>query len=181
MYETDEQIYSRFLAEHNENDLRILLERHKESLILFLYGIVHNMEDAEELMLDAFAEAAAGNAFAGKSTFRTWLFSIGKKMALMHLRKQRRALGFDDTEIRSEDTPELKILQEDRSRQLYQALGKLNDEYRQMLILLYFEEMSYEEAGRVMGKNRKQAYNLAERGKKALKAELERVGFDYEK
>ena len=43
---------------------------------------------------------------------------------------------------------------------------------------MYFEEMSYEEIERVLGKNRKQIYNLAERGRKALKDELERMGFD---
>ena len=71
MIETDELIYRRFLAEHQEDDFRVLLERHREGLVLFLYGYVHSMEDAEDLMLDAFAEAAAGAHFSGKSTFRT--------------------------------------------------------------------------------------------------------------
>ena len=79
MHETDELIYSRYLAEHSDDDFRILLERHRESLMLFLMSFVHNMEDAEELMLDAYAEVAAGTSFSGKSSFKTWLFSIGKK------------------------------------------------------------------------------------------------------
>lgn len=54
----------------------------------------------------------------------------------------------------------------------------LKAEYRQILILLYFEDMSYEEIERIMGKNRKQIYNLAERGRRALREELERKGFD---
>ena len=87
--ESDEQIYSRYLAHRSEGDFRILLERHRESLTLFLYSFVRNMEDAEELSLDAYAEAAAGANYAGKSTFKTWLFSIGKNLALMHLRKRR--------------------------------------------------------------------------------------------
>jgi len=48
-----------------------------------------------------------------------------------------------------------------------------------VLYLIYFEEMSTEDASQVMGKTRKQIYNLTERGKKALRAELERTGFDY--
>ena len=69
MIETDEILYSRFLAERSEDAFRILLERHRESLMLFLLSYVHNMEDAEELMLDAYAEAAAGAGFSGKSSF----------------------------------------------------------------------------------------------------------------
>ena len=58
--DNDEVIYSRFLKERNEEDLRILLIRHKDPLLFFLYGYVHNMKDAEELMIDSFAEVAAG-------------------------------------------------------------------------------------------------------------------------
>ena len=179
MIESDELIYRRYLAEHNDDDFRVLVERHKESLMLFLYNFVHNMEDAEELMLDAYAEAAAGANYSGKSTFRTWLFSIGKNMALMRLRKQRLTaeVPFEQTDVIAAP-PELNILHEERNRELYEALGHLREEYRQILILLYFEDMSHEEVERIMGKNRKQVYNLAERGRAALREQLERMGFD---
>jgi RNA polymerase sigma-70 factor (ECF subfamily) len=59
------------------------------------------------------------------------------------------------------------------------ALKQLNSDYRQILILLYFEQMSHEEAGKVMGKNRRQIYHLAERSRAALKEKLERMGFAY--
>ena len=42
-----------------------------------------------------------------------------------------------------------------------------------------FEDMDAEEAAKAMGKTKKQVYNLTERGKKALRAELERMGFEY--
>ena len=180
MHETDEQIYSRFLAEGCEDDLRILLERHRDGLMLFLFSCVHNMEDAEELMLDAFAEAAAGAGFSGRSSFKTWLFSIGKKLAFMRLRKTRFTYSLEDKMIREPDCfPELNILTAERNQQLYQALGQLKEEYRQILILMYFEEMSHEEIGKVMGKTKRQTYHLAERGRAALREKLERMGFDY--
>ena len=180
MIENDELIYSRYLAEHNEADFRVLLERHKESLMLFLYNFVHNMEDAEELMLDAYAEAAAGADYSGKSSFKTWLFSIGKNLALMRLRKQRftAEVPFEQTD-ETAAPPELNILQEERNRQLYIVLRGLKEEYRQILLLLYFEDMSHEEAGKVMGKTKRQTYHLAERGRSALRERLERMGFDY--
>ena len=48
--ETDEVLYKRFLDQRREEDLAILLDRHKDGLILFLNGYVHNLDDAEELM-----------------------------------------------------------------------------------------------------------------------------------
>ena len=179
---SDEQLYDRFLAEGDENDLGALLERHGERLTLFLYGYVHSWEDAEELMLDAFAVTAAGSSpFSGRSSYKTWLFSIGKKLALTFLRKNRiRPERLDDTMAAPGPMPELAALREERNRQLYNALLRLRPEYRQALVLLYFEGMGCEDAGRVMGKTKRQMYHLVERGRQALRETLERMGFDYE-
>lgn len=187
MSEKDEIIYRRFLMERSESDLRILLERYRESLILFLLGYVGNEADAEELMMDAYAVIASGTAsFSGRSSFKTWLFGIARNRARMFLRKQR---GFffslDDTHEKTQEedaeqnTPELVLLREDQNRQLYLALKTLPAAYRQVLYLVYFEDMPPDEAALVMGKNKKQIYNLLERGRKALKEALERMGFDY--
>ncbi len=180
MNESDEIIYSRYIREGREEDLKILLERHREKLALFLYGITGSMEDAEELMLDSFAAAAAGiPPFRGRSSFRTWLFSIGRNQALMYLRKRREPeLPLDEALAGSSDVPELEILRSESSRQLQQALSMINPEYRQALTLIYFEDMSYEDAGTVMKRSRRQMYHLIERGKVSLRETLERMGAD---
>ena len=185
MHETDEIIYRRFLKYRNADDLRMLFEKHRESLILFLIGYVGNVDDAEELMMDAFAVAASGTAsFSGKSSFKTWLFGIARNQAGTYLRKQKFIFSVPDETgseniLKTEDTPELTVLQEEEKRQLYQAIETLPEDYRQVLYLLYFEQMSREEACMVMKKTKKQLYNLAERGRKALRDALERMGFDY--
>ncbi|MBR6312930.1 MAG: RNA polymerase sigma factor [Oscillospiraceae bacterium] len=181
MQETDEIIYSRFLRKQSEDDLRLLLERHRESLTLFLNGIVQNMEDAEELMLDAFAVVVSGTSrFGGKSSFRTWLFGIGRKLALSRIRKRRPGSELQEYPAEAGASEgELDLLREERNKSLYQAMSRLNEDYRQILYLLYFEDMSHEEAARVMGKSVRQTYNLAHRGRQALRDNLERMGFEY--
>ncbi len=181
MHEKDELVYRRFLKERGENDLRLLLERHKESLMLFLLGYVHSMEDAEELMMDAFAVVASGtSAFSERSSFRTWLFGIARNQARMLLRKKRGFSASLDEEGHTQeaDTPELALLRQEKNRELYLALEALPEDYRQALYLLYFEDMDAEEAAHVMGKTKKQIYNLTQRGKNALREVLERMGFD---
>ncbi len=174
MNETDELLYARYLREGGDADLRVLLERYRERLTLFLFGYVHNMEDAEELMLDAFAAAASGTArFSGKSSFKTWLFSIGRNLALRRLRSRRRTEPLEEQAAVAEQTPETELLRQEKRRRLYEALEKLNPDYRQVLWLLYFEELGSEEIARVTGKSRKQVYNCAARGKAALRELLE--------
>jgi RNA polymerase sigma-70 factor (ECF subfamily) len=187
MNETDEKLYKRFLKEGNSDDLRVLLEKYNESLTLFIYGYVHDMEDAEELMLDTFAVAASVTShFGGRSSFKTWLFGIGRNLALKHLRKHsiKAAALQDDVASSKADPsqdPDLNILRKERNANLYRALNQLNPDYRQALYLIYFEEMDHDEASRVMGKTKKQFYNLVTRGKASLKSILERMGEDYEK
>ena len=180
--EKDETLYLRFLAERDEEALRILLERHRSGLTFFLYGMVRNMEDAEDLMIDAFAEAAARQTWSpAGSSFKTWLFAVGRKKALMHLRKHRVTilpLEEDLTDLTAA-MPDLELLREGQDRQLYQAIRRLPPDYGQALTLLYFEQMSHEEAAKVMGKTRKQMYHLANRGRERLRDVLKEMGFDY--
>jgi RNA polymerase sigma-70 factor (ECF subfamily) len=82
MHETDEQVYNRYLNERDEKDILILYERYKESLLLFIKGIVHNIDDAEELLIDTFAQIVAGpTLFSERSSFKTWLFSVGRNLS----------------------------------------------------------------------------------------------------
>lgn len=187
MHEKDELVYRRFLTERSENDLRILLERYRESLILFLLGYVGSEADAEELMMDTFAVIVSGtSAFSGRSSFKTWLFGIARNQARMFLRKKK-GLFFSLEDMRKKtqakdteaNTPELDLLLQEQNRELYLALERLPADYRQTLYLLYFEDMNPDEAAFVMGKTKKQIYNLTERGRKGLKETLERMGFDY--
>ena len=70
------------------------------------------------------------------------------------------------------------IFKEERYAALYRALEQLSPDYRQALYLIYFEDMDNESAAKVMGRSRKQFYNLTSRGKAALKGILERMGFE---
>lgn len=133
-------------------------------------------------MLDAFAEVAAGPAvFSGRSSFKTWLFSVGKHLALKRLRRQRRELSLEELqETDRSPQPETALLREERDRQLYAALERIAPEYREVLLLQYMEDMAPAEVARVTGRRVKQVYNLIDRGKLALRSELERMGFTYE-
>ena len=178
MREADEVIYRRFLAGRSEEDLRLLFDRYKEHLTLFLQGFVGNGEDAEDLMMDTFAVIASGTrSFSGKSSFKTWLFAIGRNQARRFLRKRSREKAAGEGGLfRKEETPESSLLLREENRELYQALETLPDEYRQALYLLYFERMNQDEACAVMGKTKGQMYNLVKRGRKALREALERMG-----
>lgn len=179
---TDEILYARFLQGDNKA-LEELIGIHKESLTLFLYSFIKNMSEAENMMIDVFAQlVVSGVKFKGNSTFKTYLFSIGRNEACRYLKKNKRYLPLENIEnsvLDDKSFSEMNLLKEERNRNLYNAISALSSDYRQVLILLYFEEMSYRGAAEVMKKNEKQITNLAYRAKKALKEKLNSRGFVY--
>ena len=69
---------------------------------------------------------------------------------------------------------------EERKGTVLNAMKKLRPEYRQVLWLVYFEDLSNGETSAVMKKSPRQIRNLLYRAKQSLKVELEKEGFTYE-
>ena len=59
-------------------------------------------------------------------------------------------------------------------------MEKLNNEYRQVLYLTYFEDFSNTETAKIMGKSERQIRNLLYRSKESLRKIIEREGYKYE-
>jgi len=189
MPETDGQLYLKFCRDDDPEAFRILYEKYRESLMLFINGIVGNMDDAEELMMDTFAVLYSKTARyrdREESGFKTWLYAVAKNRAKMFLRKHRTLfpLNEDETSEKLEEagdtTPESLIIGSEQNRKLYSALETLDPDTRQVLYLIYFEDMKPADVSRVMKKNVKQIYNLAARGRASLKEVLERMGYIWD-
>jgi DNA-directed RNA polymerase specialized sigma24 family protein len=63
---------------------------------------------------------------------------------------------------------------------LHQALSALKREYREVLLLRYFDGLSPERIAVITRRGKKQVYNLLTRGKAALKTQLTQMGYTYE-
>lgn len=181
----DEELYARYLKTNNTDDLKVLFLRYKEELMFFVYGFLGNQDDSEDVMMDAFAVVASGTSrFSGKSSFKTWLFSIGRNIALKSLRKRSYcSVGIEDEEktvgeVPDSEMPESRCLENERNRILYKALAGINPIYKQVLHLTFFEDMTNDEVAVVMNKSKKQVYNLIARGKVSLRDMLIEMGYD---
>jgi len=123
-------------------------------------------------------------SFYENSSFKTYLFKIGRNKAFDYLRKLKRtmAIPFHNAanEISDVISIENNILKNDQQKHLNKCLENIRQEYREVLHLLYFEKMSYDAASIIMRKSKKQIENLAYRAKQTLKTTLEKKGFVYE-
>ena len=176
--------YRRFL-EGDDDGIVEIIKDHKDGLMLYLNSFVQNIHLAEDLTEDTFVKLIARRPrFSGKSTFKTWLYSIGRNVALDHLRKNAKmpTVSTEETMALIADEADVvhNYLRTERKLQVHKALMQLNKEYRQVLYLVYFEDFQNAQVASILRKSRKQIENLVYRAKQSLKSELEKEGFVYE-
>lgn len=171
--------YRRFL-EGDENGLKEIVEMYGNNLILFINGYVKNITLAEDIMEDTFMELIVHkHIFRGESSFKTYLFKIGRNKALNAIKKNKVLISLE-TDVEDIAKIEEVVIQNEKNRHIRDAMKRINEMYAQVIHLLYFENMSYQEIGKVLKKNNKQVKNLAYRARNSLKEVLEKEGFSYE-
>ena len=105
---------------------------------------------------------------------------IGRSRALNYIKHRKKFAQADISE--NEDlpdeapSPEDTVLCDERKREINSAIADLSEDMRIAVHLVYFEELSYEEAAKVMNKNAKQIDNLLYRAKNTLRAALGEKG-----
>ena len=182
---TGEELYRRFI-DGDGGAFDELVSLYENELSSFIFSIVRDYHEAKHLTIETFAQLAVSSGkFAGKSSLKTYLFAIGKNLTMRHMKKRGREqhIPLEDaieTLVCEGETPHDFIEREEKVRLVHEAMRDLKDEYRVVLLLLYFEDMSYIDAARVMNKSVKQISDLAYRAKATLKKKLENENrFDY--
>ncbi len=172
-----ESSYRRFL-DGDESAFREILDLYSENLIFFINRYVNNISVAQELSEDVFVDVLLHKKrYNFKTSLKTYLFTIGRNKAVSYVRRCARRPEYAYEYIENEadrKSIEDEFIKKEQERELHIALERLNSDYKTVLHLFYFENMSADEAAAVMKKNKKQIENLLYRAKQALRKELER-------
>ncbi|MBR6807464.1 MAG: RNA polymerase sigma factor [Clostridia bacterium] len=174
--------YERYLKD-DEDALIDILREYRDGLVLYINTYVRNMSLAEEIALDTFTKLTIKRPrFHGEGSFKTWLYSIGRNLALDTLRKQKNHVPLDEVEsvITADSLIEEEYLRSEKNAAVRRCMHKLKPEHTQALWLVYFENFAYADAAKVMKKTRRQFDSLIFRARTSLKSELEKEGFTYD-
>lgn len=174
----------------NQKAFAVLMSRYRQSVFHTLLKMVNNREDAEDLTLEAFGKAFNKLAsYTPNFAFSTWLFKIAVNNCIDYMRKKRlHTLSLDEpieaggkqdfSEMARSTTrdPETEMIREQRVEVLRNMINGLNDKYRLMVELRYYEQLSYEEIAAELaiplGTVKAQLF----RAKELLSAQLKRPG-----
>jgi RNA polymerase sigma-70 factor (ECF subfamily) len=144
-----------------------LVKRYQERIYATIYHMTSNHEDANDLAQDSFIKAfQALKSFKGGSSFYTWLYriAVNKTINFLKQRKNRTHMSLNDLDFNTENNPDLVALISDKNprrdaglnelqEKLNEALLKLSEPHRLVVVLHDVQGQSHEEIAKVMDCN----------------------------
>ncbi|MFQ5413299.1 MAG: RNA polymerase sigma factor [Phycisphaerae bacterium] len=137
--------------------LRALVDGHKDRLYAFIWRMVRNHHDTEEICQDAFLRAFSSlDSFSSAYRFSTWLFTIGYRVCLNTLRRKRVQTGdvdFGDVQGSDDETPNTQLEAEEARRlreTVWSAVERLSPPQRAAVVLFYRHEKSCQDIADVL-------------------------------
>ncbi|MBC7925572.1 MAG: RNA polymerase sigma factor [Bryobacteraceae bacterium] len=150
----DEAIMLQVRAGHTSL-LAELFERHHRQVYGFFYRMTSSREMSEDLVQDVFLRILRyRETYQPKTSFTAWMFGIARNAMIDQMRKRRPETVLDDSapEIQSfEPGVDDRLRARQETEILQRALASLPADKREVLILSRYQDMKYEEIGRLLG------------------------------
>src|SRR3984893_14670449 len=171
------------------NSFELLLQRYRTPLVNFLFRMVRNREQAEDLAQEVFLRVyRAREDYVPSAKFTTWLFRIATNLALNSVRDTRHQklelsmdAPFPDGEEGDEEpmdvpekNPNIKkyLVEESRLKMIRHAIDKLPEKQRAAVLLHKYEELDYSEIAKIMSCSESALKSLLFRAYESLRVEL---------
>jgi len=146
--------------EGDQNAFAELMKRYNRSLYHVILKMVRNVDDAEDLTIEAFAKAFKNlDKFKQDYTFSTWLFKIATNNCIDFIRKKKNNETFSlnnlynntenqefDLDIADENSnPQEDAIRSQKAELMQKLVARLPAKYRKLVTMRYFEERAYQE------------------------------------
>jgi RNA polymerase sigma-70 factor, ECF subfamily len=190
----DDHLLLTRVAAGDASALDELMGRYSTRLYRLAYGITRNQGDAEEVVQDVFLQLVLkGGGFEGRAAVSSWIYRVTTNIALNKRRGKRREVetsleellptykadGHRDGERAFvladwSSTPERELLSGESRRILEEAIDRLPDHYRAVLVLKDVEELTNEEVAQIVGDSVPAVKTRLHRARMALREQLTR-------
>lgn len=164
----------RHAKEGDSEALHFLYVRYAGDLLRYVGSIIQDPHESEDIVHNVFAKLMTSIAkYEQKDVpFTAWILRVARNAALDHLRA-RRAIPTEEVRLADMGRTETSI---ERGRDLRQALDKLPDDQREVLVLRHVVGLSPGEIAEALGKTESSIHGLHHRGRRRLQANLVDLG-----
>jgi RNA polymerase sigma-70 factor (ECF subfamily) len=173
----------------DEQSFELLLQRYRTPLVNFLFRMVKNREQAEDLAQEVFIRVyRAREEYVPTAKFTTWLFRIATNLALNSLRDHRHqklemSIDAPLTDAEESDerpfevadkrlTVEQELVEEERKKMIRRAIEKLPEKQRAAVLLHKYQELDYVEIAKILSCSESALKSLLFRAYEMLRVEL---------
>ncbi len=162
---SDEQLVLRYRESREHDVFRELVHRYERTLYSYLYRYTHDSDLAEEVFQSTFLRLYEKiDSYEQGRLVRPWIYSIATHLAIDAMRKasRRHAVSLDVQHDEAEAGTLLDLLHdampqplrhlsdEERADWARQAVKELPDYLRQVVLLIYFQGLKYQEAAEIL-------------------------------
>jgi RNA polymerase sigma-70 factor (ECF subfamily) len=162
----------------------LLLERHRNPVVHFLYRMVQNQAVAEELAQEVFLRVYRSRAgYEPTAKFTTWLFRIATHLALNHLRDERHARNHESLDREAAEgmprqlpdrnpSVEQSLVRQARLNEIRRAIEMLPEKQKAAVLMHKYQEMDYGQIATALSCSESAVKSLLFRAYETLRARL---------
>ncbi|WP_139490162.1 RNA polymerase sigma factor [Brevibacillus dissolubilis] len=153
--QTDHDIIQQILQGDVEG-YRELIQRYQHMIYVFIYKMVNNQADAEDLTQEVFVKAYEKlSSYRGDSQFSTWLHTLARNRTIDFIRRRKfhetdEQLAYVPSQVR-EESPQESLLGKERRQEIAQAFEQLSESYREVIVLRCTHEYPFEKIASLLG------------------------------
>lgn len=183
---SDEELVE--LALKNQDNFLYIIERYKTKLFHYVARISnYKDEDIEDVLQDVFIKVYLNlNDFNLDLKFSSWIYRITHNQVINTYRKTKarpqynlgEANDLELTKIISDFDIEKSLDTSYLRKNIFKILGEIDEKYKEIIVLKFFEEKSYKEISDIIKKPMGTVASMMNKAKKEFKKSLENYNFN---
>lgn len=175
----DDSELIKIIHTQNREAYRELFARYQKKLFTYIFHLVGSRDESEDILQNVFQKTFKNiERFDTSRKFSSWIYRIAHNESVNFLkrRSKRYTVSWDDVATSkdkldtatNDELPEDKLMREEVTKDIDEALAKLPKKYQQVLKLRYFQEYSYDVISGILNKPVNTVGTLINRAKKKL-------------
>ncbi len=149
--------------------LGLLYERYKKVLYAYFYNVIGHTANSEDLVQTVFFRILKyKHQYKAQGAFKSWMFTIARNALIDKMRKKSSGSFYSLENYKGKADDEIR--RHEDQKLLKEALGRLDQETRELIVLVKLNEMKYREVAELTGMNESTIKVKVFRGIKSLKS-----------
>ncbi|GAB4218710.1 MAG: RNA polymerase sigma factor [Candidatus Microgenomates bacterium] len=147
---TDEQLIEKI--KNNQELFGILIDRYKNKLERYVFYLINRKDELDDIVQEIFIKVFINlNSFDTKKKFSAWFFRIAHNQVVNFFKKYKKTLSIrDDLKIIDDKNIEEDFEKKELKEILKKCIDEISLDYKEIILLYYFQDLSYEEISDVL-------------------------------